>query len=509
MTPQHREKRSEMMESNDYSKWIRYILIILMAEGYLVCFSISTSPLYGNYYGGDSAFFILVGKGMKYGYLPYRDFFDMKGPWLFVVEWIGQIISEGRFGAFIIQSINMSGAMIMFDKLIGIGRNNRKIYETALLLPIFGMAVFSVAGGNLTEELAFFPLSVCLYLGTVFVYYGECQHKPLHAGVYGFFFGFLALIRVTNAALICAIVFTIVIILITNRQWKNLLQNARAFVVGFMVAVLPMIVFFASKGLLHEMLSQVFLYGVQYTSFAGSGGSGLFLLFTGTYRAALFPIIIGLAVSLFSIIYNWKMTLLLWSSSIATLAAIALSGRNFEHYYALLVPVVALIINLLCVCVSDHNWGTKKGVAIVCFALFILSFYGICILDKEYVNYGKTVTQNNASDEAIEDVSSHITDDGTVYCWTQQPRWYMYADKFPCIKYCGWQTDQMNADPSIQEKFEKMFRYNPPEWLVLENGNNELPCFVTESRDKFYKEVYNNDYWILYNKKTDKKEDRL
>ena len=489
-----------MKKGNDHSKWVRYILIIFMAEVYLICFSVSTSPLYGNFYGGDSAFFILVGKGMKYGYLPYRDFFDMKGPWLFVVEWIGQVIREGRFGAFIIQSVNMSGAMIMFDKLIGIGRDNRTIYEVALLLPLFGMAVFSVGGGNLTEELAFFPLSVCLYLGTAFVHDCNRRHKPLHAGIYGFFFGFLALIRITNAALLCAIVLTIVIILIINREWKNLLFNAGAFVIGLLIAVLPMVAFFASKGLLYEMLSQVFLYGVQYTSSAGSEGSGFVLLFTGTYKAALFPIIIGLATSLLFIKHNWRITLLLWSSSIASLAAIALSGRNFEHYYALLVPVIALIISILCICVSEHNWDAKKGVAIVCFVVFILSFYGICMLDREYVTYSKTVAQGNASDEAIVDVASHITDDATVYCWTAQPRWYMYADKFPCVRYCGWQTEQMNADPSIQEELEQIFRYNPPSWLVLEKGNLELPGFVTESRDKFYQEVYGNDYWILYNK---------
>lgn len=492
-----------MKERNDYSKLIRYILIILMAEVYLVCFSVSTSPLYGNYYGGDSAFFILVGKGMKYGYLPYRDFFDMKGPWLFVVEWIGQIISEGRFGAFIIQSINMSGAMIMFDKLIGIGRNNRKIYEVVLLLPLFGTAVFSVGGGNFTEELAFFPLSVCLYLGTTFVHGGCCQHKPLYAGIYGFFFGFLALVRVTNAALICAIVFTIVIVLITNREWKNLLHNAGAFLIGLLISALPMVAFFSSKGLLYEMFSQVFLYGANYSSFFGNEGTGFNLLFTGEYKTSLYPVFVCLVISLLLINYNWKIVLLLWSSSISTLASIALSGLNFEHYYALLIPVIALDIYLLCVFVCGKMQSARKSVAIVCFALFILSFYGTCTLDKDYVNNSRIIIQNNASDQAIVDVSSHINDDGTVYCWTPQPRWYMYADKFPSNRYCGWQTYQMEIDPSIETELEKMFLYEPPDWLILENSNDELPHFITESRDKFYKEVYNNDYWILYNKKTD------
>ena len=132
---------------------VRYLLIVLIAELYLLYCSVTTSPLYENYFGGDSAFFILVGKGMKYGYLPYRDFFDMKGPWLFVIEWIGQLVSEGRFGAFFLQSVNWVGTLIMFDKLIGIGRDNRKNHEILLMLPVLATAVFSVGGGELNRRI--------------------------------------------------------------------------------------------------------------------------------------------------------------------------------------------------------------------------------------------------------------------------------------------------------------------------------------------------------------------
>lgn len=42
-----------------------------------------------NYYGGDSAVFILIGKMFNAGKVPYVDFFEHKGPTLIFIEAIG------------------------------------------------------------------------------------------------------------------------------------------------------------------------------------------------------------------------------------------------------------------------------------------------------------------------------------------------------------------------------------------------------------------------------------
>ena len=66
-------------------------------------FASNSSPLTPNFVGSDSAFFRLVGQGMTKGMLPYRDFFDMKGPYLFLIEYLAQLVSYGRLGIFIIE----------------------------------------------------------------------------------------------------------------------------------------------------------------------------------------------------------------------------------------------------------------------------------------------------------------------------------------------------------------------------------------------------------------------
>ena len=431
---------------------------------------------------------------MKYGYLPYRDFFDGKGPYLFFLEYIGQLICEGRTGAFIIQSVLFCVAMLFFDETIGVGRKQRSVFEVFLLLPVYLMAIFSVGGGGLTEDLSLLPISVCLFLGVRYLN-GEKKHSPLFALVYGAAFGILSFLRINNSAEICAVVLTIFIVLVSRREWKNIFYNIIAFVVGFILAILPVILFYMSQHILSDMLYQVFIYGWKYSKLVKQ--SGLVSLFTGAYRLSVLPIGIGLVASLvFFEKRNWQSTLLIWISSIAAVMAVSISGRNFEHYYVLFLPVVVLDVwYLRSMMINTKKW--KKFLSIAFTIVYVISFWGIGKLDFDYMDKNVINEIDSTTDNSIMDASSNIGE-GTVYCWTPNPRWYSVAGRFPSFKHCYWHNDQMNTDPAIRDELSDMFLNNPPDWLVLENNDNELPDFVTQSVDTYFVEVYENDYWIVY-----------
>ena len=91
------EKRISVFRST-----ARILLTALAAVGFLAVCALSTTPLLQYNVGQDAAFFRLVGKGMTQGMLPYRDFFDMKGPYLFMMEYLGQRLFPGRMGAFLL-----------------------------------------------------------------------------------------------------------------------------------------------------------------------------------------------------------------------------------------------------------------------------------------------------------------------------------------------------------------------------------------------------------------------
>lgn len=81
---------------------------------FLMLFSYSTSPCFPWSFGWDSAFFQLVGRGMAEGKVPYRDFFDMKGPWLFLIQYLGNLV--GEYGVFLLQCIALVVELLLCIK---------------------------------------------------------------------------------------------------------------------------------------------------------------------------------------------------------------------------------------------------------------------------------------------------------------------------------------------------------------------------------------------------------
>ena len=94
------EKRISVFRST-----ARILLTALAAVGFLAVCALSTTPLLQYNVGQDAAFFRLVGKGMTQGMLPYRGFFDMKVPYLFLMEYLGQLLFPGRTGAFLLECV--------------------------------------------------------------------------------------------------------------------------------------------------------------------------------------------------------------------------------------------------------------------------------------------------------------------------------------------------------------------------------------------------------------------
>ena len=98
---------------------------------------------------------------------------------------------------------------------------------------------------------------------------GCFTHRAGAAFVYGLCFGFALMTRVTNALGVCLGVAFITALLAVKGEWKNLLANAGAFLLGAAVPVLPFCVYFAAHGALYELWYGTLLYNLDYLSSSG------------------------------------------------------------------------------------------------------------------------------------------------------------------------------------------------------------------------------------------------
>ena len=261
-------KKGNHCRCSSGEKVFKGLLFLLSALAGVALFTESTSPLFSGW-GYDSAMFQTIGKYWAEGYLPYVDLYDHKGPMIFFINALGYGLG-GRNGVYIIQVLSIALSEAIACRLLADRLSRGKSLALALLLPFVLAANWQE--GNTTEEYI-----LPLLFGSYFLMARWCggleegrfAHRAGAAFVYGLCFGFALMTRVTNALGVCLGVAFITVLLAVKGEWKNLLANAGAFLLGAAVPVLPFCVYFAAHGALYDMWYGTLLYNLDYLSSSG------------------------------------------------------------------------------------------------------------------------------------------------------------------------------------------------------------------------------------------------
>lgn len=123
-----------MTENKNYKAYIFLFFAICIINLFTNCFS----PLYRPEGNLDPAAFYMEGRAWAHGYLPYKDFIDVKGIFLFFIYWVGYILSpDCTWGIFVIYIIFSSFFAIYLYKICQIF--NLRAYH-ALVISIICLA---------------------------------------------------------------------------------------------------------------------------------------------------------------------------------------------------------------------------------------------------------------------------------------------------------------------------------------------------------------------------------
>lgn len=495
----------------------RTVLLALAAAVFLLACSRSTTPLLEFEAGQDAAFFRLVGQGMAQGKLPYRDYFDMKGPYLFWLEYLGAVIAPGRLGIFLVQWLCLSVSLYFAVKCFDLATEDGAPLWAALLLllPMGYVMSYTMTGGNLTEELSLPFLMPCLYLFLRYLNQSripspENQDHPVWAGFYyGVAFGVMALIRVTNGALIGAILLTAVCNLAAWKRFRNLFANGGMFLLGILVGAMPGLIWCYFRGILPEMLSQVFLFGFRY-----SGESGLLqsLASMGQVRSCLALLLLPAAPLIFYRLRDWKLWLFFVSSALTVLAA-ALMGNGYCHYFVLALPNMVYAGYLIALGISrGSHW--RRGKQVLCFLLLVFLSLGMLafpwklfrVRAFEEVRYGMYCARYGVEPreeyDAVQSVLAAVPQeeqkDLYVYGLDSCSAWYLQAGLLPPMKYCDWQPHYIQLVPQIGGEIESYLRSGNAKWVVTKETVE--PEAIRSCLQENYKAAAQTEKMVLWEK---------
>lgn len=490
------------MTKNIFNRLTSYLLIPVM---FLLLFSNGTSPLVKYYYGSDSAFFMFFGKAMNHGLLPYIDLFDHKGPYLFFIQWIGQLIAEGKIGAFIMQVINMVINMFIINKIFTLANNELTIKKKILLyIPIGILFSITFRDGNMCEEYSLLFLFASLYM--TIKYFISCdngnyKHDKRFAFFYGLFFIILVFIRMTNSAFLCACVLTIFILLLIHKEYKNLFENIIYFFLGVLVGLLPILIYFKCINGLEEMLQSVFVYAFKYSN-ETSLKYKYMVFFTVKNIVLMCSGVLPILILIIRKRIKDKYFVLSVISFIATFLAIFL-GFGFTHYFVLVLPNLLLGIFLYLNDEKIINNRIFKYLVII--VLILQSIYMFESLGKnilQMVDYSiseKTFGYYENQEKQDKEIGNQIPKEDKYSVWGYgiKARFYLRTDTYPCIKYFDY-LDQRFAYEEIRDEIEELLNLKQPKWLVIDKDKDDIPELIEKEINNHYSLYFENESYYLY-----------
>lgn len=490
-----------MFRMNDQKKerGISVLLFSLVSIAYLCLFSLSTSFIYkDSQFGSDSDIFMLMGKLMKRGMIPYKEFFDHKGPVMFFIEYVGQLIWDGRNGIFLIQVVFFMVSLYGTYKILNLFYEKKK----SVILTFVSLLILNIyfGAGNFTEEYCFPFLLWSFYFAIKYLRNEKVksiEHKPIYSLLYGITFMICALTRITNAIPLCIIIIIGFVVMIREKQWKSIIKNLIFFIVGAVIILLPFIIYFIKVDALYEMIYATFLYNIKY---ALNSDITLGVKDKINQIALIIPLISSLILGICYYIWNKKDRVIGVTVIVLSTIAIIFQLKNlpYEHYFIIWMPLILLAIGIM----GNISLISKSSKILITVSV-LMSVAIICgkIITKADDIY-TNLNSNNAKNYAMEskELASFISEEdlNSVIAYNVDSYFYISTGIKPCYKYCILQDWQCSKAEDMFEEFQKDMESLKAKYIVINKDSSNVLDYVLEEN---YSEISSTNNLALLQRK--------
>lgn len=449
-------------------KWnIREIVVYGMVVGsgilFILLASSWTSPFFPGSYGYDASFFSMMGRAVLEGKVPYRDYFDLKGPAFFFLQAVGQLFIRDRGGVVLLQvvAISITGIALYKTCMVYI----TKLQTVFVFLVFYFVYTTCLWGGNSVEELCMPFQMVCLYLGICYLEKEENENIKGIALFFGISFAIMLFSKVTVAAPMVAVSITVFARMMHQKKYKEALQCVIYFVFGAAMVTLPILVYFITNGALKDMIFCVFQFAFKrstdyYEGFSLKWEKNLIVCY-GAF---------------FLFLFKWKqqdsIKWLLFHMSIVIFLLLHL-GTPFAYYFITTLPLLCLLCIAFLREVNTHK--TDKSVKPMLFAelaiLLVLFAYGndtiqkmkdnleIAFKETELAYYNDCIEIKDLIPESERD---------EIYCLESGMIFYEVNQMLPSNKYPVNLPYFMDLHPVIKKEVLHVITEETPKWVISE-----------------------------------------
>lgn len=323
-----------------------------------------SSPIYEFNYSGDNNNYMTVGKAMMHGFVPYKDVFEQKGPFVYLLYGLASLISFHTFLGSAIFEIAILFAILWLTFKIGKLFSSTKVaFVIALFAPVFVLMEPYYSYGA-TVEFFLYPAMLSL----IYVSLKAQQHHFIISKWTWYFQGCLVGIvffsKYTLLGSWIAFYISMFMYYTIKHRWNDVRNLIWSSGLGFLTTTVPWLIYFEMVHGLKQFFNVYFYTNIfRYGSVNGTWFERLsmslwtfvqLLLFSNP--VITFVIVLGLLFVFFSrkILAGWIIKSLLMIMMF-TNALLALCGGTFGPYYLLAYFPYILVLFVLLIIALSHK----------------------------------------------------------------------------------------------------------------------------------------------------------
>lgn len=441
---------------------------ILLAWSTIISLQCSVNPFRNGNSGNDSSVFRYMAYAMKEGLTMYKDSFDHKGPMIYWINYLGMSISFWR-GVWVIEFLTITSTLIITYRLSRLFHGRR----TSLMINFISWSMIFVffQNGNLVEEYAlpFIALSLYIYID----YYCTKKVNILRLVLCGASFMVVFLLRANMTGLWVVFCGAIFIKEILKREWKKLCIFISTFTLGAMIVLIPNMIYLVINGALGDFIDQYFVFNMMYSKEHQAN-------YWNTVKHFLdYPIVsVSFLIVLVSVFKDKKenrnLNIVYLISMVIVFLLTCMSGRIFEHYAMVLIPMTIYPFCILFLHTDKVKDNFATFVIITGISIFaVIPFWNRGIAKSIDSYSSRHSSSKGLAMESILSVIRHNSDEDdliTVYGINNSV--YVLGNRLSASKY-SYQYPIGTADPKILDEYFEELEKTKPRLVILEHEMDE------------------------------------
>lgn len=468
-----------------------YIYIVIAV--FFITITSKLSPLYPLNDWCDTNSFFTMGKAMAKGVSIYKDLFEQKGPFLYLIYGIGYLISNKNFfGVYLLEITSFAMFLKVVGQILDIVRIEHKKIFLVILTGIITTSVSFYSGGS-AEEFCLPFIAYCIY--SLYKMYNGIETKLKDFLINGIFCGFVLLIKFN---LICFWFGFAIICLIYYRK-KHLIKKGLYFILGLMIPIILFLIYFIHKKNLIGFIDAYFIKNtLNYNNIKIGFSTSIEKLLDGTiyFLTPGFGFVKNILLTttcLISFIYAKKRKILLKTLLVFIFPYILICCQNNWYKYYNLPFAVFSIFGLIYLFEKGFfsNILTKIIATIMIIGLFIIgeNSYVLISRKEDYAQYRLSKIVEQYEDQSV--LNYGIIDQGL----------YLRTNKIPNIKY--YHTMNFNNFKEMENEQEEYIKDKKTNFIVCASAKNKDNCYsYNKNMQKNYKliakERHYKDYGLYY-----------